>query len=437
MPRSFSSGPVVPLVLVVALALAPGCPRPAGPDDAGVTCGQPCGTGTLCVDDTCQPPLLSCGNGAAACGTDGGAAGYCAVLASDNANCGACGVVCSSSQACHASACQAVCSAPATRCVLDGGPGTCANLDEDVANCGRCGHPCGVLEVCMAGECASSCAGGASSCVPGDGGVPYCADLQGDPANCGGCGTTCQGAPSATPACSATVCGFTCIPPFVDQDLVAGNGCEVSGYDVSLDDGVIPTPSKTPNVVPAVRAGKQSGGGAAINAYAAEVGSCAASNALLTSSAAHVLRRWQHNISLAAYKQNTPVETVLMPANEAFTYMFTTPATGSGFFQFDMGTSGMQVPSYMSVTATPCDFPPSRALAATTAEDDCYSSMGGGNLLDYDITTSQMRTGACHLLPNTKYYLNLRFLQAFGPTPNLSADSCPAGVTCGGILQMH
>jgi hypothetical protein len=51
-------------------------------------------------------------------------------------------------------------------------------------------------------------------------------DLQSDPAHCGRCDRVCPTTPNGVVACVAGVCGFTCVPGFVDCDGLPGNGCE-------------------------------------------------------------------------------------------------------------------------------------------------------------------------------------------------------------------
>lgn len=211
----------------------------------------------------------------------------------------------------------------------------------------------------------------------------------------------------------------------------------VVGADTSLDDGLIPSPSKRPFVIPPFRNGKLNGAGPDMNAYAIETTSCANSNAQLTSSTAGVTRRWQHNIDLSAYQQNTPVEYVSMAAGEAFTFMFT-PTTGYRFIQFNEATVARMVPTFMSISTTPCDFDVSK-LASGPGRDYCYVSSNTANSVYYQVTTGAVSVPFCKLTPGTKYYLNIRFLDARPTGGNLSIDSCAASgySLCGGVLQIQ
>lgn len=127
--------------------------------------------------------------GAAACvaGQMMCAAG-CTDVASDAANCGACGVPCAAPQVCSQGSCQASCSGGLTQCGQD-----CADTNTSAAHCGGCNMPCAAGQTCAGGVC--GCAAGQSDCS----GV--CVDTLSDPANCGSCGNSCNGQ-----ACTAGQC---------------------------------------------------------------------------------------------------------------------------------------------------------------------------------------------------------------------------------------
>src|SRR5262249_55856597 len=78
----------------------------------------------------------------------------------------------------------------------------CADLANDVSNCGACGHVCpwhGPNEyvACINGQCHYSCVDGAVDCNG------TCTFLDSDPDNCGACGNVCGG---ATPYCTRGAC---------------------------------------------------------------------------------------------------------------------------------------------------------------------------------------------------------------------------------------
>ncbi|WP_242392941.1 MXAN_6577-like cysteine-rich protein [Anaeromyxobacter oryzisoli] len=94
--------------------------------------------------------------------------------------------------------------------------GTCTAVATDAANCGACGQACAAGEVCSAGFC--RCPDGRVDCNGS------CVDVRSDPANCGACGTTCAagdfcttsatGATSCAGSCAVaeqTACGFACV----------------------------------------------------------------------------------------------------------------------------------------------------------------------------------------------------------------------------------
>jgi hypothetical protein len=76
-------------------------------------------------------------------------------------------------------------------CVEAGGTicaGRCVQLASDDANCGACGHACAPGGGCVDGVCASPrCPAGLAPCGS------RCVDLANDPASCGACGASCPG----------------------------------------------------------------------------------------------------------------------------------------------------------------------------------------------------------------------------------------------------
>jgi hypothetical protein len=88
------------LATLLSLALVGQIPTPSGPIIVSPSQGMGCGSGqSLC-------------------------SGSCSTLATDSANCGACGVVCSKTQVCSASSCVAA--APYGYITVPGGAGTAA-----------------------------------------------------------------------------------------------------------------------------------------------------------------------------------------------------------------------------------------------------------------------------------------------------------------------
>ncbi len=237
------------------------------------TCGTVCSTGLVCnggsCDVACAPPLTTCEVGGADAGTaagldagadaatdaavdaavdaggasDAGDAGnaadgatdaapdaavssdageptlgrYCARTASDENNCGACGVTCGSGKQCDDGVCSDTCSIGQTLC-----SGVCRDLATDLANCGTCGTACPSGQVCSGGVCQASC------------GMPFtlcgsaCANTASDPTHCGSCSTSCSPANVKAPACSSGTCNYVgCQSGYADCDGNTANGCEL------------------------------------------------------------------------------------------------------------------------------------------------------------------------------------------------------------------
>lgn len=109
--------------------------------------------------------------------------GRCTTVATDRANCGACGVACGAGESCSSGQC--VCPDGRISC-----GGACVDLGSDPAHCGGCGRSCDGALVCTtpaAGStsCAASCSTGLADCGRA------CVDLESHPRNCGACGRTC------------------------------------------------------------------------------------------------------------------------------------------------------------------------------------------------------------------------------------------------------
>lgn len=131
---------------------------------------------------------LTCPQGQVAC------AGACVDLASDAANCGACGTACAPTAACLAGSC-ATCAADTTSC-----GDACAVLTTDPDHCGGCDVACGPAQVCSTAggvtACKATCDAGLTACGRA------CADLDADRLHCGACGAAC----AAGQTCSAGQC---------------------------------------------------------------------------------------------------------------------------------------------------------------------------------------------------------------------------------------
>ena len=124
-------------------------------------CGNACGAQKVCVQGAC---VSQCAAGQITCAPDGGAP-YCAKADTDNLNCGGCGVACGELQVCAGGKCAAVCLSTQTKCAApdggvsgDGGPlpAYCTDVTTDNANCGACGVLCPFAKaLCSSGTCIS------------------------------------------------------------------------------------------------------------------------------------------------------------------------------------------------------------------------------------------------------------------------------------------
>lgn len=160
-------------------------------------CDVPCGhhhATASCDGFVCH--VLSCELGWSDCdGLD--ATGCESEVATDLANCGACGVACGTgpgaTTTCDAGSCGLVCDSDAYDC--DGLAATGCEEDlESVTSCGACGVPCArshATTTCAGGLCAmDACHAGFGDCnALSDDGCEL--SLAWDPLNCGACGNHC------------------------------------------------------------------------------------------------------------------------------------------------------------------------------------------------------------------------------------------------------
>jgi hypothetical protein len=107
-------------------------------------CGKACPQGTVCQQGSCACPLTQCG-------------ALCTDTQTDSNNCGTCGHTCTTSlpnelAVCVAGACVPRCALGYDDCNGVGGDGCEANLATDSANCGACGRSCGA-DACASGMC--------------------------------------------------------------------------------------------------------------------------------------------------------------------------------------------------------------------------------------------------------------------------------------------
>ena len=200
----------------------------------GVACLFPNAAG-VCVDGKCG--LGACQVGFGNCDND--ATNGCeANLASDPANCTACGMACSPPAnvvaTCTAGTCGGdQCATGYADCNMNLADGCEVDISTDPANCGACAMACGALAHATTG-----CSNGACSIASCDTGYADCdksvydgceANLATDTNNCSACGMACVAVSEGFPACTAGACGVgVCDAGYADCDLNAANGCEVN-----------------------------------------------------------------------------------------------------------------------------------------------------------------------------------------------------------------
>ena len=155
----------------------------------------------------------------------------------DASNCGGCGTVCSAGAnavgVCVQGKCQLSCQALYLDCNGDASDGCETNGASDLANCGNCGNVCtkvgATTPACSAGSCSTTaCTGSFRTCKAGP--VDGCeTDTAVSASNCGTCGKVCPAIANGTPGCAASNCGIgSCNANFDNCDGNVTNGCETN-----------------------------------------------------------------------------------------------------------------------------------------------------------------------------------------------------------------
>ena len=190
---------------------ADGCEVNTGADvsncgGCGIVCANVANATRACTAGACV--IAACNAGFANCNNiynDG-----CEVNTNTNvSNCGSCGNVCNvanGTAGCAAGACTVVaCNAGFGNCNNNPADGCEVSLNTNVANCGGCGIVCSsnhITPTCTAGQCNGTCSAGFADC-DGNKQTNGCeVNTQTDPNNCGTCGHVCAG----VHICSAGVC---------------------------------------------------------------------------------------------------------------------------------------------------------------------------------------------------------------------------------------
>jgi len=172
--------------------------------DCGIVCNQyPAGAPKLpfgmyygCLGGKCEKP--KCAPGMEDC--DGKEETGCEVsVAVDPNNCGGCGIKCPAGDKCENG-----------KCICDVGPDGCGCLSfaTDVENCGSCGFKCPGIDqggngkrTCIGGHCGYECADGYADCN-NDHSDGCETNLRRDPQHCGSCTVAC----TTGQACKDSVC---------------------------------------------------------------------------------------------------------------------------------------------------------------------------------------------------------------------------------------
>jgi hypothetical protein len=195
--------PLRPIGLLAALALSSACsetvtntlatapPDAARADAPDATVDVPDAPDVPDTPDVPDAPDVACPMGLTRCGEE------CVDLATNAAQCGACGTACAAGETCAAGACQIECPLGQTPC-----EGVCQSLATDINNCGACGNGCPLGLSCVEGSCALLCLPGRTNC----GG--RCVDAMASNDHCGGCERPCAtGTRCMAGACRGDPCG--------------------------------------------------------------------------------------------------------------------------------------------------------------------------------------------------------------------------------------
>jgi hypothetical protein len=142
-------------------------------------CGNVCPEGSFCANgqckQTCDLPLIDCGNGT------------CANLATDESNCGQCGTSCGLNS-CKEGACGVPCPEGFTMCMGVCSVGPCP---QPVQDCKLCGSVIGPIQQCTNGNPSQTCCGDGFEYQTFNGKVLYCSDRNEDVPTCtGACPTS-------------------------------------------------------------------------------------------------------------------------------------------------------------------------------------------------------------------------------------------------------
>jgi hypothetical protein len=205
--------------------------RESGDADAGCSC--PVTEAEYAALQADVTKLRDCQVGKLDCDADWLANGCEVDPATDTGNCGACGAVCTVTNAvpaCYGGMCTiGSCTSPYGNCDNVASNGCEANLNSDAGNCGTCGISCMVpdaISYCSQGSCVHFCRPPDGNC-DGDWENGCERDIYYDELNCGSCGYHCPDYPDSASVCRAGSCDLVCDSGYRDCDGGTTNGCEV------------------------------------------------------------------------------------------------------------------------------------------------------------------------------------------------------------------
>jgi len=124
--------------------------------------------------------------------------------------------------------------------------------------------------------------------------------------------------------------------------------------------------------------------------------------------------------------------------NEAASWRFKTPDSGSGLIEQDMAPFATPVPSMLTISRTPCDFDIAKAKSKTKENiftTACYQLNPNGGSVAFQIAPAKAMGYGCVLQPNTDYYFSVRALANDGH--DTCADVTLPNPRCGGIWAAH
>jgi hypothetical protein len=156
----------------------------------------------------------------------------------DVKNCGRCRLACSTnhlSPSCTQGECGGQCSPSFADCNLDKQLDGCeSDLRSDVANCGACGVACSTNHVkasCGSGTCSGACATGFADCNLDKQADGCEVNTQTDKLNCGGCGISCGADEGCTGGKCVALLKFSGVAQNVPiSSLVGWTQCYVEAY---------------------------------------------------------------------------------------------------------------------------------------------------------------------------------------------------------------